>query len=277
MAGSTDRKHPLEAEIPFLVRIEERQNVTAGRRVHMDRNVITRLGIVNVQRFVEGFHIVVQSGPRHALDRNDTDRILIAHSQGCFGIERIFLQRQGHGTHLDLPELAEFFPYHLETGRYYEIRFVVGFALRFTFFAPAQPRGHTAQHTGLGRTDRQCTCLPLRFFRGVPQIRHNVDTTSGHHRYTGIFRFIDIVHIDRLVHQFGGVRIHVCGYKSSQVQPGLGLRIGFVLDHLVGDFRRGRLHRNRVGGCRRCHCRRTVNRSFNVHAFFVCCAHNVKF
>ena len=125
-------------------------------------------------------------------------RIFIAHGQRVFRIERRFFQAQGHGTHFDLPQLTEFFPYDLETGRNDEVRFVVRFALRFAFRTPAQPCGYAAQHTGFGRADRQRAGFPLRLFGRIPQVGHDVDATGGHDGYARIFRFVDVVHVDSL-------------------------------------------------------------------------------
>ena len=210
----------------------------------MDRNIVSGFGVVFVQGFVQRFDVVVQAGPSHALDGNYADRIFIAHGQRVFRIERRFFQAQGHGTHFDLPQLTEFFPYDLETGRNDEVRFVVRFALRFAFRTPAQPCGYAAQHTGFGRADRQRAGFPLRLFGRIPQVGHDVDATGGHDGYARIFRFVDVVHVDRFVHQLGGVIVHVGRYECGEVQSRLRLRERFILHHLVGDFRSGGLHRN---------------------------------
>ena len=47
------------------------ENTTGG--IYVDRNVITGLGIVSIQCFVQCFDVIIQSSPCNTLDRHDTD------------------------------------------------------------------------------------------------------------------------------------------------------------------------------------------------------------
>ena len=115
MSADADGEYPLQTEVPLLFGIEEREDETAAGGIHVDRNVVAGLCIVGIEGFVEGFDVIVQSCPCNTLDRHDTDGVLITHLQGFFGVERGLVECQRHFTHFNLPQLGEFFPYHLET------------------------------------------------------------------------------------------------------------------------------------------------------------------
>ena len=237
MTRRRDREHPLQAEVPFHLGIQERQDETAGSGVHVDRNFEAGLLIVSIERLVERLDIVVQTRPGNALNRYDTDRVLVAHGERLLGIERRVLQRQRHGAQFDLPKLAELLPHHLETGAHHQIRFVERFARSLATLAPAQPRGHTAQHTCLRRADTEGACLPLRLLRSIPKIGDHVDTASIHNGNAGILRFVDIVYTDCFIHKSGSVFVHVGSHERRQIQPGLSLGISFIFDDLICNFR----------------------------------------
>ncbi len=82
----------------------------------MDWDVISGLGVVCVEGLVEGLHVIVKAGPGDTLDRHDADGVLVAELEGLDGVEGGLVERQGDGTHLNLPELGEFLPDNLETG-----------------------------------------------------------------------------------------------------------------------------------------------------------------
>ena len=140
------------------------------------------------------------------------------------------LQRQGHGAQFDLPQLAELLPYDLKSCAHHQIRFVEGFAGGLAAVAPAQPRGHAAQHAGFRRPDAQRSGLPLGLFGGVPQVGDDIQTAAAHHRDTRILRFVDVVDVDRLVHQARCIVVHIGRHERRQIESRLRLRIGLVLD-----------------------------------------------
>ena len=230
VARRGDRQYPLEAEVPLLLGFEERQDETARRCVDVDRDFIAGLGVVLVERLVQPLDVVVQARPRDACDRHDADRVLVAHLQRLLGVERDVVERQGHGAHFDLPQLAELLPYDLEPGAHHQVRFVEGLACGLAALAPAEPCGHAAQHTCLRRTDAQRTGLPFGLLGGVPHVGDDVQAAAAHHRDTRVLRFVDVVDVDGLVHQPCGVIVHVGRYERGEVQPRLCLRIGLVLD-----------------------------------------------
>ena len=244
VARRGDRPHPFEAEVPLHLRIEERQDETSRRRIDVDRNIVSRLLVVGVQLAVESLDVVVESRPRHAGDRHDANGVLVAHRQSVLRIERRLFEREGHRAHLDLPQLAELLPDHLEGGAHHQIGFVEGFALGLAFRAPAQPGRDAAQHTSLRRADSQRAGLPLGLFGRIPHVGDDVDAPSAHHRHTRILGLVDVVDVDRLVHQARSVFVHVGGDESRQIQTRLRLGIGLVLHHLVGDLRCGFVLRN---------------------------------
>ena len=137
MTGGTDGEYPFQTEVPFDFRIQERKDKTATCSIYVDRNVVAGFGIVSIERFVECFYVVIQSCPCNALDRNNTDGVFITHLQCFFRIKGCLFKSQRHFAHFDLPQLGKFFPYYLEAGRNNKIRFVYGFTLSLTFFAPA--------------------------------------------------------------------------------------------------------------------------------------------
>ena len=220
----------------------------------MDRNVISCLGVIGVESFVERLDIIVKACPGHTLDRDDTDRVLVAHLQGLFGIEGGLFESQGHCAHLDLPELGEFFPDDLIACRDDEVRLVEGLSFFLTAFAPSDPRGDTAEHTGFRRTDSQRAGFPLGSLGRVPEVGDDVDALAVHYGDTRIFGFVDIVDVDGFVHQTGGIFVHIGGDECGQVESRLGLGESFVFHHLVGDFRRCRAGGDVIdGGCLK-HC-----------------------
>ena len=116
MSADADGKNPLQTEVPFRFRIEERQDETTTGSIYMDRNIVTGLGVVSIESFVQCFYVIVQSGPCHTLNRYDTNGVFITHLQGFFRIKSSLVKGQRHFTHFNLPELGELFPYYLETG-----------------------------------------------------------------------------------------------------------------------------------------------------------------
>ena len=218
----------------------------------------------------------IQTRPRHAGDGHDADGVLVADLQGLFDVERGLVEGQGHGAHLDLPQLAELLPYDLESGAHHEVRFVEGFAGGLAAVAPAEPCGHAAQHAGFRRADAQRSGLPLGLFGRVPQVCDDVQAASAHHRYAGILRFVDVVDVDGLVHQTCGVVVHVGRHESCQVQPRLGLGIGLVLDQLIGYFGCGLLLGDEFRRGRRTHLFRSENVCQGVLGCVFLLIHNAK-
>ena len=264
MAGSTDGKYPFQAEVPFQFRFQERQDETTGSGIHMDRNVVACLCIVCVECSVQCFHVVVQTCPGYTLDGDDTDGVFITILQGFLRVECDMFLCQWHLAHFDLPQLGEFFPYYLESGRDNEVRFVGRFALCYSSFAPTQPGGNTTQHTCFGRTDGQGSGFPLCLFGAVPQVSHDVDTFSIHHSNTRILSFVDIVDVDCFVHQLCCIIIHPGGNECSQVQTGLCLGESFVFYHLISNLRSGRTIRDYIYWSGMQHCIRAKNRGFGI-------------
>ena len=246
MSGRTDGKNPFQTEVPLQFRFQEREDKTAGSSIHVNWNIVAGLCIVGIECLIQSLHIIVQTCPCNPLDRHNTDCIFITHLQCFFGIERSLLQCQRHLTHFDLPKLGEFFPYNLKSGRNNEVRLIHRLTGGLPFLTPAQPSCDTSQHTCFGRTDSQCTGFPFCLFGSIPQIRYDVDTFGVHDGNTRIFRFIDIVDVDRLVHKFGCIVVHIGSYECRQVQAGLCLCKRFVFNHLIRDFRGGRTIRDFV-------------------------------
>lgn len=271
MTRRRDREYPLQAEVPFHLGIQERQDETAGSGVHVDRNFEAGLLVISIERLVERLDIVVQTRPGNTLNRDDTDRVLVAHGERLLKVERRVLQRQRHGAQFDLPKLAELLPHHLETGAHHQIRFVERLARSLATLAPAQPRSHTAQHTGLRRADTEGACLPLRLLRSIPKISDHVDTASIHNGNAGILRFVDIVYTDCFIHKSGSVFVHVGSHERRQIQPGLSLGVSFVFDDLICNFRAHHSLGDHIGGSRLEHFFRSENcrQQFIIVSFLV--------
>ena len=68
MAGYTDGKNPFQTEVPFGIRIQERQDETTAGSVYVNRNIITGFSVIRIEGFVKGFNIIVQTGPCNPLD-----------------------------------------------------------------------------------------------------------------------------------------------------------------------------------------------------------------
>ena len=202
----------------------------------MDRDFVARLGVVGVERLVETLDVVVETRPRHAGDGHDADGVLVAGLQRLADVERRVVERQGHGAHLDLPQLAELLPHDLESGAHHQVGFVEGFACGLAARPPAQPCGHSAQHACFGRSDAQRAGFPLGLFGRVPHVGHDIEAAAAHHRDARILRLVDVVDVDGFVHQLGCVFVHIGGDECSQVQTGLCLGEGLILYHLVSDF-----------------------------------------
>ena len=191
-------------------------------------------------------------------------------------VSRVFFSGgEGHRAHLDLPQLAELLPDDLEGRAHHQIGLVVGFPGGLAAVAPAQPGGHTAQHAGLGRPDADGSGLPFGLFGRVPEVGQDVDAAAAHDGHARILRFVDVVDVDRLVHQPRGVVVHVGRDEGGQIQPGLGLRVGFVLDHLVGDFGRGLAAGDELGGSRRAHLLRSEDLGGGIGGRHVLLFHGV--
>ena len=149
MARCRDGKHPFESEVPFPVRIEERQDESSGSSIDMDRDIIAGPGIVFIQSLVKSLYIIIHSGPCDAGYRNYADGVFVAHLYRLLHVEGRIFPGDRNRTHLYLPELAEFLPHHLIGGTHHEIRLVERLSCSLSAFAPSEPRGHSAQHAGL--------------------------------------------------------------------------------------------------------------------------------
>ena len=142
--------------------------------------------------------------------------------------------------------------------------------------APAKPCGHAAQHAGFGRADAQRAGFPLGFLGRVPQVGHDVDAAAAHHGDARVFRFVDVVDVDGFVHQARGIVVHVGRYERGEIQPRLGLGIGFVLDQLVGDLGCGLVFRDELRRCGGEHLFRAEDSGRNVLSGVVFLIHNEK-
>lgn len=264
VARGADGDNPFQPEIPFLVRFEKGQNKSARSGVDVYGNVVAGFLVIAVECLVERLDVVVQSGPGNPFDGNNTDGVFVAQFQRLLGVEGGLVESERNLAQLDLPQLGKLFPHNLVSCRDDEVGLVGRLFLGQTFLAPAQPCRHAAQHTSLGRADGHSAAFPLLLFGGVPQIGQNVDAFGVHHRYAGILCLVDVVDVDGIVHQPGGILVHVGGNECGQIQPGLCLGKGFVLDHLVGNLRRGGRFGNTVDGGRLQHFVGTVNGALGV-------------
>lgn len=103
-----DRVDPFQTEVPPLVGMQEGEDESARCGIDMDRNLVSGLAVVGVERLVEPFDVVVETRPGDAGDRHDADRVLVAEFQSGVDVERRVLHVDRNGTQLDLPQLAEF-------------------------------------------------------------------------------------------------------------------------------------------------------------------------
>ena len=207
---------------------------------------------------------------------HDADGVLVAGLQRLADVERRVVERQGHGAHLDLPQLAELLPHDLESGAHHQVGFVEGFACGLAARPPAQPCGHSAQHACFGRSDAQRAGFPLGLFGRVPHVGHDIEATAAHHRDARILRLVDVVDVDGFVHQPCGVVVHVGGHERRQVEPRLGLGIGLVLDQLIGDFGCCLVLGNEFRGSGRTHLFRAENVGQGVFGGVFLLIHSVK-
>ena len=115
----------------------------------MDRNVVSGLLVVDFQSIVEPFDVIVHSCPGHTCDRNYADGVLVAHLYRLFNVKGRMPAGDRHSPHFDLPQLAEFLPYHLIAGAHHQIRLVIRLALCLPAFAPSEPGCDSSEHAGL--------------------------------------------------------------------------------------------------------------------------------
>ena len=245
----------------------------------MDRDIVSRILVISVKGAVQSLYIVVKTRPRNTGDGNDADGVLVTHLQRRLGIQRRMLERDGHGTQLDLPQLAELLPHDLVGGAHHQIGLVVGFALLLAFGTPPQPRRHAAQHTRLRRSDTHGTGLPCILLGRMPQVGKDVYATAAHNSHTRILRLVDVVDVDGVVHQLRGIVVHIGGDEGRKVQPRLCLRVGLVLDHTVGDFGSCLVLRDKFRRCGREHLLRSVHGGLGCSArlFSLICFHRIRF
>ena len=148
MAAGADGEYPFEAEIPLKSGVDERHDETARCCIYVDWNVVAGLLVVLLECIVEGLDIVVESCPGHTHDGHDADGVLVAHGNGVLGIERELLAAEGHGAHLNLPQLRELLPYYLIGCRDYKVWLVAWLALCCAVFLPSLPGRHATKHAG---------------------------------------------------------------------------------------------------------------------------------
>ena len=244
MARSRNRKHPLQTEIPLLLRIQERQNETTRSSIHMDRNIITRAGIEPIESKVQSLDIIVHTSPCDTRDRNHADRILITHLDRLLHIQSRMTMSDRHSPHLNLPKLTELLPDHLIGTAHHKVRLIIRLTLSLATLPPSQPGSHTAEHTSLRRTDTHSTGLPITLLRSMPHVCNHIDAPAAHYSHSRILSLIDIIDTHSLIHQLRTILIHICSHKRSQVQTRLGLWEGLILNYLIGNVCRSLVPRN---------------------------------
>ena len=116
----------------------------------MDRDLVSGLLVEGVEGLVEGFDVVVESGPGNSGDGDDADGVFVAEFQCGIGVEGLPPGGEGHGAEFDLPQLAELLPDDLIGGAHDQVWFVVGFSGGLSSVSPAEPGGDASQHTGFG-------------------------------------------------------------------------------------------------------------------------------
>ena len=267
MPRGGDREHPLQAEIPALIRIKEGQNKATRSCIDVNRNLITRLFIIGIECTIQRLHIIIQPRPGHTTDRHHADRILVAKGQCSLCIKRQMVRRKGYSAQLDLPQLTELFPHHLIGRAHHQIGLITRLSLRLTTIAPTQPCRYSTQHTRLRRTDTEGTGLPIPFFGSIPQVGQDVDTTTTHHRHARILGLINVIYRDGLIHQACRLLIHVGCYKGCQIQLGTSFGVGLILHHAVSHLGRSTLFGNTIYGSRLAHRLRCINVSCQVVMF----------
>lgn len=256
VARGRDGEHPFQAEVPLPFGVQEGEDEASRGGIDMDRDLESGPAVVGVERLVEPLDVVVEPRPGDAGDRHDADRILVAEPERRLDVERRVLHVDRHGAQLDLPQLAELLPDDLVGRTHHQVGFVEGLAGSLAAVAPAEPGCHAAQHAGLRRADARSSGLPLRLLGRVPEVGEDVQAAAAHDGHARVLRLVDVIDVDRLVHQPGGVVVHVGRDERGQVQARLGLGVGLLLDHLVGHLG-GRLALGyELRGCGRTHLAR---------------------
>ena len=77
VARDVDRAHPLEAEVPRRVGVQERPHEAAAGAVDVQRDVEALLLAQAHEQVVDADDVVGVAGERRAEDRGDADRVLV--------------------------------------------------------------------------------------------------------------------------------------------------------------------------------------------------------
>ena len=232
VARGVDRLHPGQAEVPLEVRIDERGDEAARRRIDVHRDVEPGLGLVAIERRADVRHGLVGPVERRAEHRDDADRVLVAVADGPGCGHVVLLALHGDEPWLDLPVPAELLPAHLDVGAHHHVGPVRRPPRRPLALAPTPLERHPGQHRRLARPGGRRAGGLLVVGR-VPEPAEHVDAPLLELGRAGVLVLVDHVLVERLGHQVPDLGFHPRRHERRQVEPGVAVEHQLVVHELV--------------------------------------------
>ena len=247
VAGGIDGLHPLEAEIPLDLGLNERRNEPPACCIDVDGNIPARPRIQLVQRIVDFLDWFVTTGERSAKNGGDANGVLIAPLHGFLGIQAIAVAFHRNEAGLNLPVPAELLPTNLNIDAHDHIGFVSRLTFGLHSLLPLPLQGHATQHAGFAGPG--CGAAGGCFMIGrIPTAGKHVDAAHLQFRRLRVFILVDHVLVERVSHQLARFRLHPCGYKCGQIQSGIAIQHQLVVDQVVRSLRQHPFFRDLVLG-----------------------------
>ena len=211
----------------------------------MDRYVGSARGRQAVERGADLGDRLVAAIERRSEDRDDPDRVLVAHRGRLLGAEVEAVALHRHEPRLDFPVAAELLPAHLDVHAGHEVRSVGRLAGRTHPLAPAPLQRHPAEHRGLARAGRR-RAGHVAVAGRVPHATDDVHAAAFDLGRLRILVLVDHVLVGRLGHERTRPRRHPGGHERRQIQPGAAVEQQLVGEQVVRDLGAGSVGVERV-------------------------------
>ena len=232
VARRLDGDHPLQAEVPHQVRLQEGGDEAARGGVDVHRHGDAGPRLVVVEGRADLLHRLVAAVHRRADDGHHADRVLVHVVEQPVGGQVEDVALEAHVARLDVPVVGELLPDDLDVPAHHDVGAVGGLAGLASGVLPAPLEREPAEHAPLGAARRR-GAHALRGVRGVPQVPEHPDAP-----FLDLGGLRVLVLVDHVLVERGGVEavrlvVHPGGDERGQVEPGVPVEHDLVQDDLV--------------------------------------------
>ena len=214
MARHVDRAHPLEAEVPRRVGVQERPHEAAAGAVDVQRDVEALLLVQPHEQVVDPDDVVGVAGERRAEDGGDADRVLVDVRLDVLGADRELVRLQRDDPRLDVEVAAELLPHDVHVAAEHEVRPVRRLAGGLAPRAPLPLQRQRAEHDRLRRALR---ARAGRLARRVEEVGEHPDAALLDLRRLRVLGVVDVVAVQVLGDDALRLGLHPRGDEGRQV------------------------------------------------------------